>query len=156
MHLNAEGVGGGATEDSRRATSLPSPLVSASLSLVVSHVPFSLLVRAWCLTTDDVRFVMMWISFLINLFVVKGRRFVKGAQILAADFYQKMSSFVPRMNTNNEQRKMNNLRNDGEFEKKWNQKESTFVSQKVHLFQSRRQENKHHYDFRTQYLVERG
>ena len=87
----------GATEDSRRATSLPSPLVSASLSLVVSHVPFSLLVRAWCLTTDDVRFVMMWVSFLINLFVVKGRRFVKGAQILAADFYlEKMSSFVPR------------------------------------------------------------
>jgi hypothetical protein len=46
---------------------------------------------------------MMWISFLINLFVVvKGRRFVlfssiKGAQILAADFYlEKMSSFVPR------------------------------------------------------------
>lgn len=154
MHLNAEGVGGGATEDSRRATSLPSPLVSASLSLVVSHVPFSLLVRAWCLTTDDVRFVMMWISFLINLFVVKGRRFVKGAQILAADFYQKMSSFVPRIE--HQQRKMNNLRNDGEFEKKWNQKESTFVSQKVHLFQSRRQENKHHYDFRTQYLVERG
>jgi hypothetical protein len=45
----------------------------------------------------------MWISFLINLFVVvKGRRFVlfssiKGAQILAADFYlEKMSSFVPR------------------------------------------------------------
>ena len=89
----------GATEDYRRATSLPSPLVSASLSLVVSHVPFSLLVRAWCLTTDDVRFVMMWISFLINLFVVKGRRFVKGAQILAADFYQKMSSFVPRTPT---------------------------------------------------------
>ena len=155
MHLNAEGVGGGATEDSRRATSLPSPLVSASLSLVVSHVPFSLLVRAWCLTTDDVRFVMMWISFLINLFVVKGRRFVKGAQILAADFYQKMSSFVPRR-IEHQQRKMNNLRNDGEFEKKWNQKESTFVSQKVHLFQSRRQENKYHYDFRTQYLVERG
>ena len=83
----------GATEDSRRATSLPSPLVSASLSLVVSRVPFSLLVRALVLW----RFVMMWISFLINLFVVKGRRFVKGAQILAADFYlEKMSSFVPR------------------------------------------------------------
>ena len=120
----------GATEDSRRATSLPSPLVSASLSLVVSHVPFSLLVRAWCLTTDDVRFVMMWISFLINLFVVKGRRFVKGAQILAADFYQKMSSFVPRR-IEHQQRKMNNLRNDGEFgEKKWNQKESTCVTKK--------------------------
>ena len=104
------------------------------------------------------RFVM-WISFLINLFVVKGRRALfffplKGAQILAADFYlEKMSSFVPRIE---HQRKMNNLRNDGEFEKKWNQKESTFVSQKVHLFQSRRQENKYHYDFRTQYLVERG
>ena len=119
----------GATEDSRRATSLPSPLVSASLSLVVSHVPFSLLVRAWCLTTDDVRFVMMWISFLINLFVVKGRRFVKGAQILAADFYQKMSSFVPRIE--HQQRKMNNLRNDGEFvEKKNGTKRSRLVSQK--------------------------
>ena len=119
----------GATEDSRRATSLPSPLVSASLSLVVSHVPFSLLVRAWCLTTDDVRFVMMWISFLINLFVVKGRRFVKGAQILAADFYQKMSSFVPRIE--HQQRKMNNLRNDGEFWKKnGEQKESTCVTKK--------------------------
>ena len=119
----------GATEDSRRATSLPSPLVSASLSLVVSHVPFSLLVRAWCLTTYDVRFVMMWISFLINLFVVKGRRFVKGAQILAADFYQKMSSFVPRIE--HQQRKMNNLRNDGEFWKKnGEQKESTCVTKK--------------------------
>ena len=134
MHLNAEGVGGGATEDSRRATSLPSPLVSASLSLVVSHVPFSLLVRAYrCLTTDDVRFVMMWISFLINLFVVKGRRFVKGAQILAADFYQKMSSFVPRIE--HQQRKMNNLRNDGEFWKKnGEQKESTCVTKKCTFF----------------------
>lgn len=146
----------GATEDSRRATSLPSPLVSASLSLVVSHVPFSLLVRAWCLTTDDVRFVMMWISFLINLFVVKGRRFVKGAQILAADFYQKMSSFVPRIE--HQQRKMNNLRNDGEFgEKKWRTKGVDLCHKKVHLFQSRQsQEKKHHYDFRKQYLVERG
>ena len=102
---------------------------------------------------------MMWISFLINLFVVvKGRRFVlfssiKGAQILAADFYlEKMSSFVPRRietpvtkNEESEERR-------GNFEKKWNQKESTCVSQKVHLFQSRRQENKHHYDFRTQYF----
>ena len=124
----------GATEDSRRATSLPSPLVSASLSLVVSHVPFSLLVRAWCLTTDDVRFVMMWISFLINLFVVKGRRFVKGAQILAADFYQKMSSFVPRR-IEHQQRKMNNLRNDGEFWKKnGEQKESTCVTKKCTFF----------------------
>ena len=142
----------GATEDSRRATSLPSPLVSASLSLVVSHVPFSLLVRAWCLTTDDVRFVMMWISFLINLFVVKGRRFVKGAQILAADFYQKMSSFVPRR-IEHQQRKMNHLRNDGEFvEKKMEPKGVDLCHKKVHLFQSRRQENKHHYDFRTQYF----
>ncbi len=147
----------GATEDCRRATSLPSPLVSASLSLVVSHVPFSLLVRAWCLTTDDVRFVMMWISFLINLFVVKGRRFVKGAQILAADFYQKMSSFVPRR-IEHQQRKMNHLRNDGEFvEKKMEPKGVDLCHKKVHLFQSRQsQEKKHHYDFQKQYLVERG
>ena len=112
-----------------------------------------------CARTGAWRFVMMWISFLINLFVVvKGRRFVlfssiKGAQILAADFYlEKMSSFVPRRietpvtkNEESEERR-------GNFEKKWNQKESTCVSQKVHLFQSRRQENKHHYDFRTQYF----
>ena len=41
-----------------------------------------------------------------------------------------MSSFVPRR-IEHQQRKMNHLRNDGEFvEKKWNQKESTCVTKK--------------------------
>lgn len=125
----------GATEDSRRATSLPSPLVSASLSLVVSHVPFSLLVRAWCLTTDDVRFVMMWISFLINLFVVKGRRFVKGAQILAADFYQKKNvKFCPKNRTPTTKNESSQERRGICGKKKWNQKESTCVTKKCTFF----------------------
>ena len=119
----------GATEDSRRATSLPSPLVSASLSLVVSHVPFSLLVRAWCLTTDDVRFVMMWISFLINLFVVKGRRFVKGAQILAADF-SKNVKFCPKKNRTPTTKNESSQERRGICGKKNGTKRSRLVSQK--------------------------
>ena len=50
---------------------------------------------------------------------------------------------------------MNNLRNDGEFEKKWNQKESTFVTKKCTFFKVV-VKKMYHYDFRTQYLVERG
>ena len=65
-----------------------------------------------------------------------------------------MSSFVPRIE--HQQRKMNHLRNDGEFvEKKMEPKGVDLCHKKVHLFQSRQsQEKKHHYDFRKQYLVE--
>ena len=41
MHLNAEGVGGGAIEDYRRATSLPSPGLGLALAGGVASPFFS-------------------------------------------------------------------------------------------------------------------